>query len=81
MTIEMTPERLDEIRKLIEQWLGKQYATLMVIKSLFEKLNFLASCVKPSRIFISTLLSWLRSLNKSNEKESILPEYVKKDLQ
>lgn len=81
MTIEVTPERLDEIRNLIEQWLVKQYATVKEIQSLLGKLNFVASCVKPSRIFVSRLLSWLRSLNRLNEKESRLPEYVKKDLQ
>ena len=71
MTIEVTPECLDEIRKLIEQWLGKEYATLEEIQSLLGKLNFVPSCVKPSRIFISRLLSWLRSLLISQMKRRV----------
>ena len=33
------------------------------LQSLLEKLNFVAECVKPSRIFISRLLNWLREIS------------------
>ena len=80
MTMEITPERLSEIRNLIKSWLTKETATLKQLQSLLGKLNFVAACVKPSRIFISRLLIWLRSIYGSSEFLHHIPEIVKKDL-
>ena len=80
MTIEVTPERLVEIKQLIQMWLGKTPATLKQIQSLLGKLNFVAACVRPSRIFVSRLLCWLRSIHGSKLQYHIIPEFVKKDL-
>jgi hypothetical protein len=41
-------------------WIDKKFAKLKEIQSLVGKLNFIASCVKPGRIFMSRLLNWLR---------------------
>lgn len=56
MTVEVTPERLTEIKALIVRWLDKDQATLKEIQSLLGKLNFVAACVRPGRIFISRML-------------------------
>lgn len=80
MTIEVTPERLVEIKQLVQMWLGKTSATLKQIQSLLGKLNFVAACVRPSRIFVSRLLCWLRSIHGSKLQYHIIPEFVKKDL-
>lgn len=80
MTVEVTPERLLEIKKLIEVWLGKEFATLKEIQSLLGKLNFVAACVRPSRIFVSRLLNWLRSVYHSSDFYHSIPQYVMKDL-
>lgn len=80
MTMEITPERLEEIRKLTQSWLEKDSASLKQIQSLLGKLNFVAACVKPSRIFIGRLLNWLRSIHDSPEHSHIIPDYVRKDL-
>ena len=80
MTMEITPERLEEIRKLTQSWLEKDSASLKQIQPLLGKLNFVAACVKPSRIFISRLLNWLRSIYDSPEHSHIIPDYVRKDL-
>ena len=80
MTMEITPERLAEIRHLIKTWLQKESATLKQVQSLLGKLNFIAACVKPSRIFVSRLLIWLRSIYNSSEFEFLIPMAVKKDL-
>ena len=53
MTIEVTPERSVEIKQLVQMWLGKTSATLKQIQSLLGKSNFIAACVRPSRIFVS----------------------------
>ena len=52
LTLSITPERLIEIRSLVSQWLLKREATLRELQSLIGKLNFVAHCVKPARIFI-----------------------------
>ena len=62
MRMEITPERLEEIRKLILIWLQNDTATLKQIQSLLGKLDFIGACVKPSRIFVARLLNWLRSI-------------------
>lgn len=80
LTIEITPERLAEIRLLIEAWLNKSKATLKEVQSLLGKLNFIAACVRSSRISFSRLLQWLKCLYKENSKEHKIPDYVKKDI-
>ena len=70
-------ERLEEIKCLIEAWLNFEAATVKQLQSLIGKLNFVAHCVKPSRIFISRLLNWLRDIQNSETQELI---QIKKDL-
>ena len=60
MIIEVTQARLKEIRNLMHQSLGRETATLKQLQSLLGKLKFVAACVKPSRMFVSRMLSWLR---------------------
>ena len=62
MTLKVTPERLAEIQSLVLLWLGKDKATLKELQFLLGKLNFVAHCVKPARIFICRLLNWLRRI-------------------
>ena len=80
LTIEITPERLEENKLLVKCWLSKTKVTLKEVQSLLAKSNFLVSCVRSSRIFISRLLQRLRCPYKENCKEHYIPEYVKKDL-
>ena len=82
MTMEVTSDRLIEIRLLIVYWLNKQKATLRELQSLIGKLNFVAACVRPGRIFINRLLNWLRSIYDIHPNMEIeIPDYVKMDLQ
>lgn len=81
LTIEKTPGRLAEIKLLIVVWLNKSKATLKEVQSLLGKLNFIAACVRSSRMFISRLLKWLKYLYKENSKKHKIPDYIRKDLQ
>lgn len=81
MTIEVTQERLLEIRALIKSWLCKEKASIREIQSLLGKLNFVAACVRPGRVFISRMLKWLKILYRLDEKQHIIPNFVKKDLE
>lgn len=80
MTMEIIPERLLEIHSLIKFWLNKDTASLKQVQSLLGKLNFIAPCVNPSRIFVSRLLLWLRSIYDSPEILHSIPHFVKKDI-
>ena len=80
MTVEVTPQRLTEIRSLIKRWLEKISATLKEIQSLLGKLNFVAACVRPSRIFVSRMLNWLRSIYHSSNIQHSIPDEIRKDL-
>ena len=82
MTIEVTPERLNEINSLLNTWLNKDTASLKEIQSLLGKLNFTAACVRPGRIFIARMLKWLKALNieENRHKQAEIPNYVKKDI-
>ena len=82
MTIEVTQERLNEMQLLLQTWLYKSTASLKEIQSILGKLNFIAACVRPGRVFIGRLLQWLKVLNKShNPREQVyIPDYVKKDI-
>ena len=80
MTMEVTPERLKEIRSLIQSWLNKNDASLKEIQQLLGKLNFIGACVRSSRIFVNRILNWLRDCYQSEFKRFQVPEEVVKDL-
>ena len=60
LTLEITPDRLSEILDIVHVWLRKPVARRKEVQSLLGKLNFIASCVKPGRIFICRLLGFLK---------------------
>ena len=79
LTLSVTPERLQEILLLVDQWLQKTHATLHELQSLIGKLQFVSNCVKPSRIFICRLLNWLRQIHTTDSLVPIPPDF-RKDL-
>ena len=79
MTLEVTPTRLSEILTLVNSWLSKQFANRKEVQSLIGKLNFVASCIKPGRIFISRILNLLREFD-SDEQVLDLTDEFKKDI-
>ena len=56
----------------------KMMASKKELQSLLGKLNFVAQCVKPGRIFISRLLNWLREI--SDKGSFCIPLDLKIDL-
>ena len=79
LTLLVTHELLQEITNLVNSWLHYQTAILKQLQSVIGKLNFVAHCVKPARIFISRLLNWLRKIQNS-ENAQIVPDEIRKDL-
>ncbi|MES9881884.1 MAG: hypothetical protein ABW185_13480 [Sedimenticola sp.] len=80
MTLEITPERLNEIRSLVALWLQKTLATKKELQSLLGKLNFVSACVRSSRVFVLRLLNFLREIYKSDNVQHAIPGYLHRDL-
>ena len=69
MTMEVTPERLQQILDELKLWNSKKkFASKRKIQSLIGKLQFVAKCVRPGRLFISRMLEVLRSISHNNDK-------------
>lgn len=60
--IAVTPERVQETLCLLERWRFMRFATKKQLQSLIGKLQFMAKCVRPGRVFISRLLLRLLSI-------------------
>jgi hypothetical protein len=85
MTLEVTPERVVEISLLVQSSLRKKKASLKGLQSLLGKLHFISACVRPDRVFVNRLLSWLRTAFPANGtgNHSVfinIPNYVLKVL-
>lgn len=80
LTLEIPEFRLTEIKNLMKTWLQKQSANIHDIQSLIGKLSFVASCVRPGRIFITRILNWFKTLPKVTHTQFKIPAEVKKDI-
>jgi hypothetical protein len=76
LTLSVTEERLSEILQLLDSWVRKVSATHKEVQKLIGKLNFVAKCVRPGRIFISRMLEFLRSFT-SDESQILCFEFRK----
>ena len=79
LTMSVTPERLEEIRKIVKEWSLKMSASKNELQSLIGKLIFVAACVQSSRIFLNRMLCLLRSMS-TNQSVVKLSECFRKDL-
>ncbi len=79
MEMRITPERLNELSALLDRWASANTATRKELESLIGKLQFVAKCVKPGRLYISRLLAVLRALPKCKRPFRITRE-AKKDI-
>ena len=78
MSLEVTPERLEQLQDEVCKWLGWKRARKKDLQSLIGKLQFAAKCVRSGRVFISRMLELLRN-TKDGEYFCISSEF-KKDL-
>ncbi|CAG2191328.1 unnamed protein product [Mytilus edulis] len=79
LAISVTTERVEEILLLVKTWLNLLVARVKQLQSLLGKLHFVSNCVRPGRVFVSMLLTWLRSL-PDDKCDHIIPLYIRKDL-
>ena len=78
LTLRITPDRLIEIKTLIESWLKKDKARLVELQSLLGKLNFACSTIRAGRVFVSRIINLLKEVKPNQEIELSLE--FKKDL-
>jgi hypothetical protein len=79
LVLEIPDDKLKDIHRILLCWINKEFAKLKEIQSLVGKLNFIASCVKPGRIYMSRLLNWLRDVYGQSSNISV-PTLVQKDI-
>ena len=77
-TLSIDQSRLEEIRSLLEEWLAKNKGSKKDLQSLLGKLQFVASCVRPGRVFTMRLLALLRQI--PNNGFVSIPEETRADL-
>ncbi len=60
MTLSVTYERLEELKRLLGYWLELEVASKKDMQSIIGKLNFVATCVRQRRVFIARLINHLK---------------------
>ena len=78
MTMEIPEDKVKEVIQETQQWLIKTTATRKEVESIIGKLQFMAKCVKPGRIFISRLINWLRGMDRNTSYT--IPLGARKDI-
>lgn len=76
MTMEVEPERLRNILVELGNWKQKTHTFRKEVESLIGVLSFAAKCVRPSRVFLSRMLDFMRSL-PAQGKHPLSKEFLK----
>ena len=78
LTMEISDEKMMEIRQELHTWLHRSKARRREVESLIGKLQFMAKCVRAGRIFLSRLIQWIRIMNRSSSYG--IPLEARKDI-
>ena len=78
MTMEISEEKLLEIKAELNTWLHKTRAKRREVESLIGKLQFMAKCVKAGRIFLGRLIQWIRTMDR--QSMYAIPMEARKDI-
>ena len=78
MTMEISQEKMQDIKEELGVWLLKTTANRREVKSLIGKLQFLAKCIKAGRIFLARLIKWIWTMDRG--KEYAIPAEARKDI-
>lgn len=61
--IAVAPDRVHEIMHILDKWRFKSHATKKDMQKLIGKLQFIAKCVRPGRVFIARMLRWMHKMS------------------
>ena len=78
MTMEISEEKMSDIRMELSAWLYKTVARRKDVESLIGKLQFLAKCIKAGRIFLGRLISWISTMDR--RYQYAVPLEARKDI-
>ena len=78
MTMEVTPDRLKEIKLELQTWLTRTKASRREVESLIDKLQFISKCVKVGRVFLARLIDWIRGMDRVHKYT--IPQEARKDI-
>ena len=67
MTMEISDEKIREIKQELHAWLFKTTATRREVESIIGKLQFMAKCVRAGRIFLGRLIQWIRTIDRGEK--------------
>lgn len=73
--MEVTPDRLIQIKEELHAWSHKLIASKREIQQLLGKLQFIAKCVKPGRLFIARMLDTLRGIPCNNDTITLKSDF------
>ncbi len=65
MTVSIPQSKIEEILLLVNDWLPRETATKHDLQVLLGKLNWVAQCVRPGRLFVARMLQSLREAHTS----------------
>ena len=77
-TVAIPPEKLEDIRNMVQEWKDKKFCTKRQLQSLLGTLLYVHKCVKPARCFLNRMLGTLR--NTSNPGRIALSDDFHRDL-
>ena len=77
-TISIPPEKLENVRCMIDAWASKTHFTKNELQSLLGHLLYVQKCVKPARCFVNRMLEVLR--NTSNPAKIPLTDGFQRDV-
>ena len=78
MTMEISDEKLSEIKQELDTWLLRTSARRLEVESLVGKLQFMAKCIKAGRVFLGRLIRWIRVMDR--KKQYTIPIEAWKDI-
>lgn len=78
MVMFVPEDKMCEAKRDLAEWFKKQWFTRHQLESLLGKLQYLANCVRPGRVFIYRMLNMLKKLN--NTSRYGLTQELRKDL-
>ena len=55
-TVAILPEKMQDVKNMVNQWKGKKYCTKRELQSLLGTLLYIHKCVKPARCFLNRML-------------------------
>ena len=66
MIMGISMEKVQDIVQELATWTYRTNAHRQEVESLIGKLQFLAKCVRPGRIFLSRLIQWIKGMDRSH---------------